>query len=593
MKQILKIFFYFYILLYKCIYKYINIYIYNLKRILFTQLFYCKKYTTIFYKNFIIYNKIGIIACIYITFFYKYTFAFDSTPPWQPYESQEEILEAMEVQMEAELAEQEQAYHLIRQQLLQQLISLYGQLNGLDIQVTSLKAQQEQLSEQYRLLLYIPIVDQTAEIVVQALSITSQQEQLQEQVNSIESQKEALQEQALQILQQLGMQVQLGDNVDQEEWDGFNLQGPGGAGGVATFTHGYDYLRQLRSLQGLQYVLSDTSSYVSYILRNIVLKIQMSSNFSEVNAVHLPQDLRRYKKFYRNKKVVEKKEKLQYFLYPITSSCNLFTSLEEYNIHLDKQHSAQTGIVINPISNVTMGFSYNCTKDLCNEYKVVDVDTSTNKVNAKSNITKFLAAVAWNSDGQGFTGSVSSCYGWGRIKTIRSFNPSGISFKGNSEAIIYGALVRLGYNVKVVEDIMLTPYVEGVMSIVERKPYEEQRGHLLSRINNNREKLLERGIGITSFWKCIYNSALQTWLGFGLNTCEINKLTSSLSYGPFYLCSLSVPDVRKTSFWRELGMSYNIQLSDRAHINISANHRLETDKQPGNNSIRMYLQYSF
>lgn len=552
----------------------ISIYIYNLKRILFKQFLYCKKYTTIFSK------KTGIIVCIYfciyITSFYKYTFAFDSTPISKSYESQDEILEAMEAQMEAELAAQEQEHHLMQQQLLQQLISLYGQLEELDIQVADLKAQQAQLSEQYKLLLYIPIVEQTALTVEQALSIESQQEQLQEQVNNIESQIEALQEQGLQILQQLGMLVQPGGNVAQEEGGGFNLQGPGGAGGIATFTYGYNYLDQLRSLQGLQYVLSETSFHVSNTLRNIISKVQMSSNFSKV--VHLPRDLGRLKKFYRNKKVVEKKEKLQYLLYPITSSCTLFTSLEEHNIHLDKQHTVQVGIVINPISNVTMGFSYNCAKDLCNEYKVVNVDTSINKVNTKSNITKFLATVAWNSDGQGFTGFISSCYGWGRIKTIRSFNPSEISFKGNSEAITYGALVRLGYNVKVVEDIMLTPYLEGVMSIVERKSYEEQRGHLLSKINNNREKLLERGIGITSFWKCTYNSALQTWIGFGLNTCGINNLTSRLSYGPFYLCSLSVPGVRETSFWKEIGMSYNIQLLDRVHINISAKHRLETDK---------------
>lgn len=604
MEQILKLFFYFYKLLPKFIYEVRNIYIYNLQQIVFKQFFYCKKYTIIFYKSFFIYNKICIIVficfCIYIAPFYKYTFATDSTHYNNPHESQEDILLGMSIQMELDAVEyveqqqiQQQEQQLIKQQLLQQLISLYGQLGDLESQVVSLKSQQEQLSEQYRILLYIPIVEQSAVTVEQALSITHQQEQLEEQLNSTQSQIGILQAQVLQVLQQLEMIAQPGGNVDQEEGGAFNIQGLGGAGGVVTFTHGYDYLGQLRSLQGLQYVLFDTSSHVSHTLRNIVSKIQMGSNFSKVNAIYLPQDLRRYKKFSRNRKVVEKKEKLQYFLYPITSSCNLFTSLEEYNIHLDKQHSTQVGIVVNPISNVTMGFSYNCNKDLCTNYKAVEVDASINKVNTKSNITKFLTTVSWNTDEQGFTGSFSSCYGWGRIKTIRSFNHSGTSFKCNSEATIYGALVRLGYNVRLVEDILLTPYVEGVMSIVERKPYEEQRGHLLSKINNNKEEQLERGIGITSFWKCTYNSALQTWLGFGLNTCEINKLTSSLSYGPFYLCSLSVPGVRKTSFWREIGMSYDIQLSDRTHINISGNHRLEADKQPGNNSIRMYLQYNF
>ncbi|AGC50707.1 autotransporter domain-containing protein [Lawsonia intracellularis] len=595
MEQILKFFLYFYILFSKFIYEVRNIYIYDLQKIVLIQFFYCKKYTTIFYKTFII---VFICSCVYIFIIYKYTFATDSTYSNNTYESQDEILSEMSMQLELSALEyveqqyiQQQEQELIQQQLLQQLMSLYGQLGDLENQAMSLKVQQQQLSEQYRTLLHIPIVEQSAETIEQALSITHQQEQLEEQVNSTQSQIEVLQEQILQTLYQLGMIAPPGGNAGQEE-DGFNIQGPGGAGGIATFTHGYGYLDQFRSLQGLQYVLFDTSSHVSHALRDIVSKIQMSSNFSKVNTIYLPQDLRRHKKFHRNTKVVEKKEKLHYFLYPITFSCNLFTSLEEYNIYLDKQHSTQVGIVVNPIPNVTMGFSYNY-KDLSNKYKIVETDTSINKVNTKSNITKFLATVAWNTDGQGFTGFFSSCYGWGHIKTIRSFNPSGTSFKGNSEATIYGALVRLGYNVRIVEDILLTPYVEGVMSIVERKPYEEQRGYLLSKINNNKEVQLERGIGITSFWKCTYNSALQTWLGFGLNTCKINKLTSRLSYGPFYLCSLSVPSVRKTSFWKEIGMSYDIQLSDRTHINISGNHRLEADKQPGNSSIRMHLQYNF
>lgn len=615
MLQLLKMFIFYYISIITYNFQFYHIYIYDLlKSIVIQYTSYKNYFTSIVQKNFnTVYSKkyiiLSIYCCMYILSFCKNTFALAPSPNDRnrPYASQEEIMSMMSAELEAAVYEQHEAAAAAAVQTLQHLVELHGQLTTLEDQISTIASQQLQLQTQLTQLLSIPIEQQGAVHVVIAHNITGQIAAAQAQITQLNQQAEFVQSQLLQELIQAGMMQQTvpehqeegvvggDDSIGHQGNNGEEGNGGGAAGGVATFAHGYDPLSQISSLQGLQYVLLDTSSHVSQALRSLIVRLQINSTMSQTNHVTRFKNLHGYKKLQNSTNVIKKERRLHQLI-QLTSSCNVFRLVEGCYTPLEcKTHNAQIGLVTIPTPKLKVGFIYNYNQDPFSEYKGMGIHSSSGKVKVKTESNTLLAVFGWNTDKPGFTGYFSSCYGWGRITTLRSFTSDRkcFSFKGIPDVTTYGGLVRLGYNFNPASNIVVTPYIEGLCSTVERKAYKEQRGYLFSRISHNKEQKVERGVGVSSFWKCTQNSALQAWIGSGLSTYNINKISSKIGCGSFSFPSLSAPAVRKTFFWREIGMAYNIQISEKVHFTMSGSHCLEKDKQSGVQNIKVHLQYNY
>lgn len=68
----------------------------------------------------------------------------------------------------------------------------------------------------------------------------------------------------------------------------------------------------------------------------------------------------------------------------------------------------------------------------------------------KTKTNSLRAVISWNVKEHGFTETISSCYGWGKLKTLRTVSSAGrdVQIYGSPLITFNGGLIQLVYNNK-------------------------------------------------------------------------------------------------------------------------------------------------
>ena len=154
--------------------------------------------------------------------------------------------------------------------------------------------------------------------------------------------------------------------------------------------------------------------------------------------------------------------------------------MNKYTTNLEnKLRSAQVGIILNFSPTINIGLAYNCNKKEYKGYSGAQLNSSNGSVKSKS-VTDGLAAAAiftLNPEKKGITGTMIGSYSWGKVTNAHrvTHGEKHIVTKGNPDITLTGGLVQLGYNIPTIKTLMLTPYVECLISNVRWSPYTEEQ----------------------------------------------------------------------------------------------------------------------
>lgn len=64
----------------------------------------------------------------------------------------------------------------------------------------------------------------------------------------------------------------------------------------------------------------------------------------------------------------------------------------------------------------------------------------------------------------------------------------------------------------ILKHIVVTPYVETLYLLVKWVPYKEVLGLLSCKLSKNKEKVIEKSVGLRSHWKVTNMSQIQIWI---------------------------------------------------------------------------------
>lgn len=337
---------------------------------------------------------------------------------------------------------------------------------------------------------------------------------------------------------------------------------------------GYDHKSQVWMLQGMQGILLGTSEQVLSTLKLLALRAHeplpsTKDSFLQLNM----QPFVRKNTFQSMCRVTSKKN--------IVEPYRLFGSINSYHTNLEhKVQSAQSGVIYDIMSGVTIGLAYNhYNQDVKKIYRG-EIGIVGESIKTKTKADTFSSIVVFNTNKKGFTGHLASFLGWGDVKSFRSRKmiEEQVTYKGMPKIYLMGGLAQLGYNLPLSRRFCITPYVECIISVVRWSPYKETSGTTSCEFSSNKEKVWERSIGLQNHWNPTDTSSLQVWIAGVLREQNIHSLVSTL-VSPLSHYEVSVPGYRKQYRKVELGLSHTIKMAENFSMGLNGKTAFEKEKK--------------
>lgn len=362
---------------------------------------------------------------------------------------------------------------------------------------------------------------------------------------------------------------------------------------------GYNHESQYGSLKGLQCVLLGAVEQMSTNLKTLVLKTslyQAGTKDKKTSSLIARESKKSCMSLCGKETSVKKMKNDSSNLLSLLSTCHLFGYTDSYLSNQEnKVSSGKVGLLMNPMSNVSIGLTYNRYKDHGKEYHGAQLDTSFGSAKANMEIDGFSAVVAWNSEGKGFTGYLSGCHNWGQMKNTRQVMQAGkeIRTKGNPDVQLSGVLGQLGYTFPLSKKISCVPYIETTHIVVKWNQYKEDSGSLPCMVSGYTEKFQEKTIGLRTSMKITDKAILQTWVAGGTVQHTTSNITSMPLASSLLLYKTSVPGNKKKSFYSECGTLYEMNVTDFCKVDLHGSLRFKKDQKLDACQMRLHIQYSF
>ncbi|OMQ01796.1 hypothetical protein BW722_06740 [Lawsonia intracellularis] len=368
-----------------------------------------------------------------------------------------------------------------------------------------------------------------------------------------------------------------------------SLEGSSLGSASASFT-AYDVESNFCALQGLQCSLGNTLNQASNLLRMLSLKtmaISLKQNYAEreLNTIVTSPKLS-FCKTAIEQPVSSSQPSLDVFI-PFQG----FSSTDKYSSNgEDKLCSAQIGFVMCPTEKFTMGVGYDYVHEIPRKYK----EDSTLVTKTRSTIHIFSSIFSWNTNGVGFTGHITGCCGWGDINNTRYFihGRGKASSKGMPRINLSGGLLQIGYNFPISNVMTITPYIEGMLTTVAWNAYHESIGPVRCKVSDYRETSCEKSVGLRHSYTPSSKTQLQLWIAGVLGQYNIGKLHSDALFSD-YSYHTTVPLKRKNYEHAELGINYEMYVSDLCTIGLYSIIIFSHIQKPTDKTMRVSLQYMY
>lgn len=355
------------------------------------------------------------------------------------------------------------------------------------------------------------------------------------------------------------------------------------------FISGYNKASHTSSLIGMQQALFSTSEQISTTLKRLGLKAQENVCTSEAQSEG--SFYLKVQKFQGPAKQVQKETQIK------TSGLsvfNIFANIDSYKTNLERKvRSSQAGMLIDVMSGLSCGLAYNCRKGDTREYKGILLEKGAVKI--KTDTESLSAIIVTNTNKTGLTGQLISSYGWGKVKNIRSFSHANreVNTKGLPSMRFTGGLIQVGYNVLVSKSVIITPYVETMYSLVKWVPYKEVSGPLLCKLSENKEQVIEKSIGLRSYWQATSMSQIQVWIVGVSGHIKTNSIKCKPIQSHSSRYKVSVPGNESSYKKTELGISYTANLTNNLELGVNSVIRFESFKKFGGQQTILSLQYVY
>lgn len=357
------------------------------------------------------------------------------------------------------------------------------------------------------------------------------------------------------------------------------------------FIPGYNKASHMSSLVGMQQALFSTSEQISTTLKLLGLKAQENVCSSETQLEG--SFYSKIQKFQGPVKHVQEQTQIK------TSGLsvfNIFANIDSYKTNLEhKIRSGQAGVLIYVISGLSCGLTYDSHKGDTREYKGILLDKGAGAVKTKTDTEALSAVIVANTNKAGFTGQLISSYGWGKVKNIRSFTHANreVNTKGLPSIRFAGGLIQVGYNVLVSKHVVITPYIETMYSLVKWVPYKEVSGPLPCKLSENKEKVIEKSIGLRSHWQATSMSQIQIWIAGVSGHIETNSIKCEPIQKHTSRYKVSVPKNESSYKRTELGISYTANLTNNLELGINSMIRVENFKKFEGQQMALSLRYVY
>lgn len=339
----------------------------------------------------------------------------------------------------------------------------------------------------------------------------------------------------------------------------------------------FDPDTQHNSLVGMQVAIRSASEQVSSILKSLVLSVYSTPN----TRYFLSMDT-----------------KQQQFLEDMQPMLpySVIAAIDNYTVDFEeKVRSGQFGLIFTLSSNTKMGVTYICHRDKGKEHTELQLEAKVASVKSKAQTNGLAAIVTYGSNKTGFTGNIVGYYGRGEIKNTRVFthNEQSITAIGNPNSMVTGGLMQIGYTLPILKKVTVTPYIEGMMSVVEWRPYREKRSIFSSEFSKNKEQVLENNIGLRSQWALSPRAQLQAWIVRISGTRKANGLVSYTRLTPLVTYEVLTQRQKKKYSKTDVGISYEVTCGTGLCMGINGTFCLEKIKKTTQQSSSIYLRYTY
>lgn len=354
---------------------------------------------------------------------------------------------------------------------------------------------------------------------------------------------------------------------------------------------GYSEASHMSSLIGIQQALFSTSEQISTMLNLLGLKAQENVCTPETQLEG--SFYSKIQKFQGPVKHIQEETQIKTLGLSIF---NIFANIDSYKTNLEhKVRSGQAGVLIDVISGLSCGLTYDCHKGDTREYKGILLEKGSGEVKTKTDTEALSAVIVANTNNAGFTGQLISSYGWGKVKNIRSFTHANreVNTKGLPNIRFAGELIQVGYNVLVSKHVVITSYVETVFSLVKWVPYKEVSGPLPCKLSENKEQVIEKSIGLRSHWQATSMSQIQIWIAGVSGYIETNSIKCEPIQKHASRYKVSVPKNESSYKRTELGISYTANLTNNLEFGINSVIRFENSKKFGGQQMILSLRYVY
>lgn len=363
---------------------------------------------------------------------------------------------------------------------------------------------------------------------------------------------------------------------------------------------GYNYQNQYSALASMRHILLDVSTQLSMTLKGLVLKgYQERFNTGEAYALTYNRSAHLARKPVKQMKYFSTSgSKMRHF--------NVFQTLKLYqtNITIDSQQyriednisPERIGCIVDITSNISLGLAYSHQKGKVKEYKG-NVSSALGTSSTALDLDSFTTMVMFDLDKVGIMGSLSTCYSWGKAKNIRRFPYEGkeIHIKGSSSISSVGGLIHIGYPIDIQHGVSMTPYIEYMLSMVQRDAYQEKSGLLPCSFTDDMKMIHEKRIGLCSNWKLTPLTCLQMWIA-GTSGMQKTKGVHSTLLGipKGYMYTVSFPAQKEQYLQAEFGLFYQTALTETVHLYINGTSYIKkVQKDHGGQHIFLQLHYTF
>lgn len=356
------------------------------------------------------------------------------------------------------------------------------------------------------------------------------------------------------------------------------------------FLSEFDPKSHIHSLLGMQSTLLDISEQTVSALRQAVLKTHEHMLGAEMM-------------YQQEGYVYSKGQKFQYPSCVAKGTDSLFlkryvhhfVTFDSYETNFEhKLGSGQAGIVADMTSGVCLGLVYSRHNNHGKMYSGIPNSPWTGMIKVRTNTESLSAGLAFNIGGTGVTGHFASCYGWGKAKNIRSFihGTMEVCSKGSPDIRIAGGLVQLGYNLSVSKQIRLIPYIETTCSVVQCGSYKESLSLFSCELTKNKEQVIEKSIGLRSYWKPSDMLQAQLWIAAVSGCRDVKSLSCNIVKSRLKH-EVSVPSKQTRYKKTDVGLSYLINITPRLCLEMNGMTSFENIKKSKEKQLTLFFTYNY